>query len=339
MGFASSASGGEIHQSTGEKDMPTQSAPVMEMAITDEIEQAQQTSHRSHSLRHDALLVLITLIWGSTFLIVKNAVSLIGPFTYLALSYSIGSLTLALLFHRRLRRITRAELLSGLVLGMILFTAYALQTIGLQYTTVSKAGFITGLYVPLVPVFAFLLLRQRPTQGAIVGIALSFSGLFWLSFNDKFNLAFGPGETLILGAAITFALHIVSVSKFAPHVDAINLAVVQLTLTSLLSFIAIPIAREPFIMPPMVVWGSVLFMGVMDVAFTLSMMIWIQQIVSGTRAALIYALEPMWAALFGFMLAGDKLGLLAWIGCGFILSGLIIGRMGKLHLSLRKSTK
>jgi drug/metabolite transporter (DMT)-like permease len=319
--------------------MPTQSASVTEAAITDDAKQLQLEPQRSHSLRHDALLVLITLIWGGTFLIVKNTVRLSGPFTYLALSYSIGSLTLALIFHRRLRRISRTELLSGLVLGMIWFTGYALQTIGLQYITVSKAGFITGLYVPLVPVFSFLLLRQRPTQGAIVGIALSFTGLFLLSFNDKFNLAFGLGEMLILGAAIAFALHIVNVSKFAPHADATNLAIVQLTLASLLSFIAIPIARESFIMPPLVVWGSVLFMGVVDVAFTLSMMIWVQQIVSGTRAALIYALEPMWAALFGFMLAGDKLSLLAWIGCGFILSGMIFGRMGKIHLSLRKSSK
>jgi drug/metabolite transporter (DMT)-like permease len=314
--------------------MPTQSAPVTGIAITEEVKGAE----RSYSLRHDALLVLITLIWGSTFLIVKNAVSLSGPFTYITLSYGIGSLTLALIFHRRLMRISRAELLSGLVLGIILFTAYALQTIGLQYTTVSKAGFITGLYVPLVPVFAFLLLRQKPTLGAIVGFVLSLTGLFLLSSNDKFNLEFGLGEVLILGAAIAFALHIVNVSKFAPHVDAINLAIVQLSLTSLLSFIAMPIARESFVMPSMMVWGSVLFMGVVDVAFTLSAMIWVQQIVSGTRAALIYALEPMWAALFGFALAGDKLSLLAWIGCGFILAGMIVGRVGKLRLLFGKRT-
>jgi drug/metabolite transporter (DMT)-like permease len=308
--------------------MPTQSAPLTEIAFTEEVKQAE----RSYSLRHDALLVLITLIWGSTFLIVKNTVRLSGPFTYLALSYGIGSIILALIFHRRLIRISLAELLSGLVLGMILFTAYALQTIGLQYTTVSKAGFITGLYVPLVPVFAFLLLRQKPTQGAIVGFALSLTGLFLISFNDKFNLTFGLGETLILGAAIAFALHIVSVSKFAPNVDAINLAIVQLALTSLLSFLAIPITREPIVMPPLIVWGSVLFMGIVDLAFTLSAMIWVQQLVSSTRAALIYALEPMWAALFGFALAGDKLSLLAWIGCGFILAGMIVGRVGKIHL-------
>ena len=317
--------------------MPTQSAPVTEIAITEEVAQAQQDSLRSHSLRHDALLVLVTLIWGSTFLIVKNAVRLSGPFTYLTLSYGVGSLTLAIIFHKRLRHITRTELLRGLILGLILFTGFALQTIGLQYTTVSKAGFITGLSVPLVPVFAFLLLRQKPTHGAIVGFVLSFIGLFLLSFNDKFNLVFGFGEILILGAAIAFALHIVNISRFAPNVDALNLAIVQLTVTSLLSLIVMPIAREPFVMPPLAVWGSVLFMGVVDVAFTLSAMIWVQQLVSGTRAALIYALEPMWAALFGFVLAGDKLSLLAWIGCGLILTGMIVGSVGKIHFSQKKT--
>lgn len=319
--------------------MTTPSALETATTINENVEQAQQRVPRLHSLRHDALLVLVTLIWGSTFLIVKNAVRLSGPFTYLTLSYGVGSLTLAIIFHKRLRQITRTELLSGLILGLILFTGFALQTIGLQYTTVSKAGFITGLSVPLVPVFAFLLLRQKPTQGAIVGFVLSLTGLFLLSFNDKFNLAFGLGEMLILGAAIAFALHIVNVSKFAPQVDAINLAIVQLTLISLLSLIVMPIAREPFVMPPLAVWGSVLFMGIVDVAFTLSAMIWVQQLVSGTRAALIYALEPMWAALFGFLLAGDKLSLLAWIGCGLILTGMIVGSVGKIHLSLRKSTQ
>ncbi|TME09189.1 MAG: DMT family transporter [Chloroflexi bacterium] len=105
------------------------------------------------------------------------------------------------------------------------------------------------------------------------------------------------------------------------------MAIVQLTLTSVLSCLAIPIAREPFIMPALPVWGAVLFMGVADVAFTLLAINWVQQYVSSTRAALIYALEPMWAALTGFLLAGDVLSLPAWIGCGCILLGMIVGVM------------
>jgi drug/metabolite transporter (DMT)-like permease len=299
---------------------------MAEVKFAEEVKQTPQSAPlRSHSLKYDGLLVLVSLIWGSTFLVVKETLKLTGPFTYLALSYGIGTLTLALIFRKRLLNITRLEIRNGLTIGMFLFTGYALQTTGIQYTTVSKAGFITGLYVPLVPLFSFLFLRQKPSAKAIVGVILSIIGLFLLSVNNTFNLEFGVGEVLILGCALAFAMHIVMISKFAPSADAINLAIVQLALTSLLSLLAIPVAREPFVMPPLPVWGAVLFMGVADVAFTLLAMNWVGQFVSGTRATLIYALEPMWAVLAGYLLAGDVLSLPAWFGCACILLGMIAG--------------
>jgi len=300
---------------------------MTEVESAQDIRQASQKPVPQHGLHHDLLLVVITMIWGGTFLVVKDAVRLSGPFLYLALCYSIGTLTLALIFRKRLLRITRSELKNGLIIGVFLFTGYALQTVGLQYTTVSKAGFITGLYVPLVPVFSFFFLRQKPAPGAIIGIVLSLAGLALLSIDDRFNLVFGFGELLILGCAFAFAMHIVCIGKFAPHADAINLAIIQLALTSVLSFLAIPIVREPFTMPPLPFWGAVLFMGVVDIAFTLLTMNWVQQFVGSTRAALIYALEPMWAALFGYLLAGDSLSLSAWVGCIFILAGMVMGRI------------
>lgn len=262
-------------------------------------------------LRLDILLVVVTMIWGSTFLIVQKTVQLSGPFTFLALCFGVGSLTLAITFRKRLRHLTRKELFAGMFIGLFLFAGYALQTTGLQFTTSSKAGFITGLYVPLVPVFSWLILRQKPTRGAVIGIGLSVIGLILLSINNQFNFEFGLGEALILGCAFAFALHIISISKFVPRVDAVNLAIVQLTLTSLLSFIAMPLAREPFVMPPLPVWGAVLFMGVGDIAFCLLAMNWVQQFISSSRATLVYALEPAWAGLFGF-LAGQNLSNPAW---------------------------
>ena len=301
---------------------------MAEVKLAEDLRQTPKSaSPRSRHLRYDGLLVLVTIIWGSTFLVVKETLKLTGPFTYLSLCYSIGTLLLGLIFHKRLLRITRQEAMSGIIIGLFLFTAYALQTTGIQSTTVSKAGFITGMYIPLVPLFSFLFLRQRPTLKAIVGVVFSVVGLGLLSINDSFNLVFGVGEALILGCALAFAMHIVMISKFAPNADAINLAIMQLALTSVLSWLAIPIAREPLIMPSLPVWGAVLFMGVVDVAFTLLAMNWVQQYVSGTRATLVYALEPMWAALTGYLIAGDILSLPAWIGCGFILSGMIVGVM------------
>jgi len=301
---------------------------ITEIEPAKDIQQIPRVPTRSPSLSHDLLLVLITMIWGGTFLVVKDAVKLSGPFIYLALCYSVGTLTLALIFRKHLLHITRSELISGAIIGLFLFAGYSLQTTGLQYTTVSKAGFITGLYVPLVPVFAFFVLRQRPALGAIVGVVLSLLGLTLLSINKEFNLALGFGEMLILVGAFAFAMHIVCIGKFAPRADAINLAIVQLALTSLLSFLIMPIVREPFIVPPLPFWGAVLFMGVVDIAFTFLTMNWVQQFISSTRATLIYALQPVWADLFGFLLASDKLSQLAWIGCGFILSGMLVGKIG-----------
>ena len=233
---------------------------------------------------------------------------------------------------KRLARITRAELIKGMLIGVFLFAGYALQTNGLRYTTVSKAGFITGLNVPLVAVFSFLFLRQKPTLGAIAGMLLSLLGLCLLSIDSQFNFAFGLGELLILGCAFAFALQIVGISKFVSRADAINLAIVQLALTSLLSFLALPLAGEPIAMPPLLAWGSVVFMGVIDMAFCIFAMNWVQQYLSSTRAALIYALEPVWAGVFGVLLAGDRLSVAAWMGCVCIFLGMVISELRLAHV-------
>jgi drug/metabolite transporter (DMT)-like permease len=290
---------------------------------------------RSH-LKYELVLVLMSMIWGATFLVTKGTLRLIGPFTYLGLCYTVATLTLVGIFHKRLMRLTRVELLSGCLIGVFLFAGYGFQTVGLQWTTVSKAGFLTGLYVPLVPLFALLFLRQRIPGVALLGVALSVIGLLLLSLSPQFNLVFGKGEVLLLCCAVAFALQVILVGKFAPDVDAINLAIVQLGLTAVLSFIAVPLAHEPIAPPPLIAWIPVLLLGLLDMAFTLTAMNWIQQYVSSTRATLIYSLEPMWAAFFGLLLAGDVLSLMAWLGCLSIFSGMVIGRLDGISLRRRK---
>ncbi len=283
-------------------------------------------SERWRKVKVNALLVFVTMIWGSTFLIVQHTLKLTGPFTFLAMRFSIGALVLALIFHKRLAQITRAEIITGSIIGLFLFGTYALQTTGLQYTTSSKAGFITGLYVPLVAILAVPLLRQKPTLGSMLGVMLSVAGLILISVNSSFQFTFGLGELLVTGCAIASALHVICISKFAPRVDAMNLAIVQIALTAVLSFIAMPIAREPFILPPLPVWESALFMGLAATAFALAVMNRVQQFVSSTQATLIYALELVWVGMLGY-LAGEQLSLFAWIGCGGILLGMITGEL------------
>jgi drug/metabolite transporter (DMT)-like permease len=158
-----------------------------------------------------------------------------------------------------------------------------------------------------------------------------------LSINATFTFSFGLGEMLILGCALANALHIVLISKFAPQADAINLATIQIALTALLNGIAIPIAHEQLAMPPLPVWGAMLFLGVVATAFTVVVMNSVQQYISSIRATLIYALEPVWTGLFGYF-AGERLGVFALIGCACILLAMVLGGLPLpiLNTALRK---
>jgi drug/metabolite transporter (DMT)-like permease len=277
--------------------------------------------------RYEALLAVNTFIWGSTFLVVKYLVKISGPFTYIAFSYAVATLILAAIYRKRLARLTRAELRSGLIMGLALFAGYAFQASGLQFTSVSKAGFITGLYVPFVPLFYLVFLRQRPKLIAGAGILLSFAGLFLLSLTNQLSFSIGIGEILIFGAAVAFAAHIVLIGKFSPNADMTRLAIIQLGFSSLLAFVVIPFTGEMHSAPPLQFWPIIFLMGTVDIAYTLLIMNRVQQYVGGIRATLIYALEPLWAALAGLLLAGDVLSVPAWIGCGCILAGMIVGRL------------
>ncbi|HEY6287040.1 MAG TPA: DMT family transporter [Ktedonobacteraceae bacterium] len=286
----------------------------------------QTPGERQRKLRANALLIVVTMIWGSSFLIVQHTLTLVGPFTFLAMRFGFAVLVLAFLFRKRLIYITHAEILTGSIIGLFLFASYAFQTVSLQYTTSSQAGFISGMYVPLVAILAIPLLKQKPTLGGILGILLSMSGLILLSIKNGFQITIGPGEILALACAFASALHVISISKFAPKADAINLTIVQIALTAVLSLIAMPIAKEPFSIPPFAVWGSALFLGVVATAFCLAVMNWVQQFVSSTEAAMFYALELVWVSALGHF-AGDNLSLLGWIGCGCMLSSMVVGEM------------
>ncbi|HEY4383425.1 MAG TPA: DMT family transporter [Ktedonobacteraceae bacterium] len=273
-----------------------------------------------------ALLLVATIIWGGTFLVTQNAIKFSGPFTYLFFCFSLGTLTLALIFHRQFIHVTRVEIKGGLLIGVITFAGYAFQTYGLEYTASSKSAFITGLYVPLVPILAFLFWRQRLSPGALIGIAFSLGGLMLISLGNAFNFTFGLGELLTLGCAFTFALQIIAIGVFAPRANASIIATIQLAVTALLNLLAIPLAHEAFSMPPLPFWLAILFMGTINMGFCYIAMNRAQQSISSTRATLIYALEPVWAGFFGY-LAGQTLSLPAWFGCGCILLGMLAGNL------------
>lgn len=280
---------------------------------------------RDRQLRADLWLALVTLIWGGTFVVVKNELANIGPLAFVTLRFTFAFIFMAMLMRRSLARIGRQQLGAGLLIGIFLFGGYALQTVGLRYTTASKAAFITGLCVVLAPVFARLLLGHSPTIPAVAGVVLATVGLALLSLVDSPTLAFG--DLLVLGCAASFALHVVAIGRFAPKMDTVALTTVQIGMVAVAGGVA-TLALEP--LPSSVSLGTVgvaALMGLFATAFAFSIQNRVQAFTTPTHTALVLSLEPVFGALFAYLLAGERLGIREIIGCLLILSGMLVSEL------------
>ena len=266
-------------------------------------------------------LVLVTAIWGVTFVQVKDAVEIYPLFAFLSVRFAIASTTLAPFVAGRIRSLDRRGLVAGASLGWLLALGYALQTAGLARTTVSSTGFITGLCVVLTPITAYALFRDRIPVAAWLGVALSTIGLGLL-----FGIEAGSslGDLLVLGGALAYALQIVLLERYAPHYDPVAFTLVEMV-AACLGFTAIALVRGELSVPHgWTVWGALLVTGVFASAFAFLVQTWAQRELSATRVALVFALEPVFAGLAGYLLAGDRLGALGWGGCALILAGIVI---------------
>jgi drug/metabolite transporter (DMT)-like permease len=267
------------------------------------------------------LLLAVTAIWGVTFVQVKDAVAIYPLFAFLAVRFAIASLTLAPVAAGRLRRLEPGGVRAGVVLGLLLATGYALQTAGLERTTVSAAGFVTGLYVVLTPVLALLLFRVRIGLAVWAGVALATAGLAMLSGVEAGSPS---GDLLVLGGAAAFALQIVLMERWAPRFDAMALTLVEM-LAAFGAFLAVALLLRDLPVPKgWTVWGALLVTGVFASALAYLVQTWAQRRTSATRIAVIFAMEPVFAGLFGYLLAGDRLGTLGWAGCAVILGGIAL---------------
>jgi drug/metabolite transporter (DMT)-like permease len=266
-------------------------------------------------------LLLMTAVWGVTFVQVKDAVELYPLFLFLALRFAVSTAALGIPFGGRLRLLDRRGLASGLVLGAFLATGYALQTVGLSKATVTSTGFITGLFVPLTPVFAALIFRDRIGASGWLGTALATAGLALLA---GVEVGSAVASLLLFGGACSFALHIVFTSRFAPRYDVAALTLLQMVV-AFGAFGAIGLAVEPLETPRgWTVWGAVLVTGVFASALGFVVQTWAQSKTTATKAALIITMEPVFAGLFGYLLAGDRLEPVGWLGAGVILAGMLV---------------
>ena len=275
--------------------------------------------------RADLALAFNTLVWGSTFVLVKRALDDASALLFVALRFSLATLTLAWVFRRR-PIFARGPALGGALAGVCLFGGYAFQTVGLKLTTASKAAFLTGLAVVLVPLLSSLVYKVYPHVSEAVGVGVATLGLGMMTL-DKNSGGLARGDLLVILCALAFAGHIVVLGHYSKLWPFEPLAVWQLATTAALALGCFGWLEKPYLHPSPVLWLALAVSALLSTALAFTVQAWAQQVTTATRAALIYALEPVVAWIVSFTLMGERLPLQAAAGGALILLGILIAEL------------
>ena len=286
----------------------------------------------------DFSLLGIAFIWGLTFVMVQDAVRAYPVFAFLSARFILAFLAMlpiALLLRKRTAgwgaaTPLRSQIGAGALIGLILFAGYGFQTAGLQYTTPAKAGFITGLSVVIVPVLGMILARERPGLTVWLGVGLATAGLALLSLMGV-NLEKGinPGDVLVFFCALSFAAHIFVTGRFSHRMDPL-----VLTMTQILTVAVLATTASYFFEPPTPVFPrgqplfAAIFTGVLATAVAFGVQTVAQRFTTATHTALIFATEPVFAALASFILIGERLGPPQLLGGALIIAGMLTAELG-----------
>lgn len=279
----------------------------------------------------DFSLLMVALIWGLTFVTVKNAIADMAPFTFIAIRFAVAFVFMALFCFKRLQKINQRELLSCVLVGIFLFFGYSFQTLGLQYTTASNAGFITGLSVVLVPMIVSVANRRLPSPLIILGAVLACIGMGLMTLNEGYN--YNYGDILVLGCAVSFALHIVLVARYSSIIDATLLTTIQIGTVAVLSGLSALIfeANIP-IQFTRDVWIGLLTTAIPATSLAFFIQTWSQRFTTPMHTAIILATEPVFSGIFGYLLLHEVLGPRGLWGAALVLAGMVISEVREVHL-------
>jgi len=270
-------------------------------------------------------LLVVTAIWGSTFFIIKDAVSKIDPIDFLAVRFAVGAAIPAFVFWRRLSRLTATQWQIGLALGCLYGLAQIVQTVGLQTTAASVSGFITGTYVVLTPIIMWIAFKARLNVRTWVAVALALAGLAVLSLTGLGNG--GVGEALTLVGAALYAVHIVLLDRWSRSMDAMSLAIVQLIGVALTTgFLGLPGGYH--VPADAKVWGAIAYTAIMAGIVTMLLQTWAQRHITPTRVALLMTFEPVFASAFAVGFGGEAVTIRLVAGGALILLATLIGIRG-----------
>ncbi|PEM44482.1 EamA family transporter [Bacillus toyonensis] len=276
-------------------------------------------------------LLFVSFIWGATFVVVQNAMSFVGPFTFNGLRFLFAGIILLfvqMIFSQKTsKQHIKQSSFAGLIVGFFLCVGYLLQTFGLLYTTSSKAGFLTGLSIVMVPILSFVFLKQKATIFVVLGITVATAGLYLLTAADSFQ--FNIGDILVLGCAIAFAAHILINGFYSKKISPLLLSTSQVLTVGIFSSICAFLFEDWENLFSISLWTnhSFLFALFLTSLFATSIAFFIQtsaqKHTSPTRVAIIFAMEPVFAALTGVLVANEQLSMSAIFGCLCIFLGMI----------------
>jgi drug/metabolite transporter (DMT)-like permease len=286
--------------------------------------------------RADLALVFNTIIWGSTFVLVKRALDDASALLFVAIRFSVATLVMCYVFRRRWT-LRSGPPPGGILAGVCLFGGYAFQTLGLKLTTPSKAAFLTGLSVVMVPLLSSLVYRVYPHTSEAIGVVIATVGMGLMTLHGSAG-GVALGDTLVILCALAFAAHIVVLGHYSKMATFEPLAVWQLGTTAVLALAGFWWIEKPFFHPSPMLWLALLVSSLLSTALAFTVQTWAQQVTTATRAALIFALEPVVAWLFAFVIMGERLPPKAVLGAVLILAGIVVAELKPIWLERHPST-
>ncbi len=285
----------------------------------------------SRSVKAHVLLVLVTFVWGSTFVLIKNALADISPLWFNAVRMVLAAGSLLLIFRKEMRRLTPSALRAGAIVGLFLWLGFEFQTTGLRLTTPSKSAFLTGVSVVLVPVFLAIGWRRMVNRWTASGVLIAFTGLFLLTVPAGAGAtdfsSVNRGDLLTMACAVAFALQIIAMGRATARFPFQEIATVEAAVCAVLMLITVPAFEHTYARWSPTVIAAIIITGLLNTAAGFAVQAWAQQFTPPTHTALIFSLEPVFAWITSYVLLGERLGSRATFGAVMILGGVLLSEL------------
>lgn len=294
------------------------------------------------NIKGNIILMITALIWGTAFVAQSVGMDYVGPFTFITVRYIIGGLFLipCIYFFDRINKNTtnkyydkKALITGGVLCGIVLFAASSFQQIGIKYTTVGKSGFITALYIIIVPIIG-VLFKKSVSAKVWISVAISIVGLYLLCINESFSIS--RGDFLVLICAFCFSIHILIIDKYSSIVDAVRMSCIQFFVAGFLGIIPMIFFEDPQIKNILSAYSPILYAGIMSSGVAYTFQIIGQKYTSPVLATLIMSLESVFAVLSGWIILGEVLSLKEFIGCSLVFIAIILAQLPENKIQFKR---